>query len=261
MKIILLLLSLSFTLGLANTFSVTGLCTASGNCFQSPNYSPYRYGQDQYDPDKKYGQDQACDITATTSGKIYAVKFDTEPDYDFLTIGGTKYSGYSSNAQHVVPYGVSVTQETVISWVTHYDSYTKTGFEICMYPDCTVGVNTVDCGCGTDLCVADTGLHCSADGECSAGPSCQEGKNTEDCKCGTVACNSFNGRYCTPSQNLCTKTELPSFCIVDGINKAFADKCAEGARDARETSCPTCETCPTTPDELRRAYQALGECT
>ena len=189
---LVLLFSLGLPLGLANTFSVTGPCTASGNCFQS---------HDKYEPGflgVKCGVNEECDITVNEPGILYAVEFETEPDFDFLTIGGTKYSGYSYNAEHVIPRGVSVTPGTDISWSSD-EMYTKTGFEICMYPECTVGSNTVDCGCGTNLCVAATGLCCSGDGECSV-------------------------------------------------------ECSVDTQAALDTSCPT------TADELRLAYQALGEC-
>eukprot|EP01046_Picozoa_sp_COSAG06_P028985 COSAG06_NODE_2654_length_6488_cov_4.182658_2_plen_99_part_00 len=66
------------------TFAVSsGDCTVTegGACFRSPNY-----------PDS-YGASGDCAIAFAGSGFVKSTAFATESGYDYVAIGGTRYSG------------------------------------------------------------------------------------------------------------------------------------------------------------------------
>ena len=94
-------------------FSTTGPCTASGNCFRSPNYP------------NSYNNNDACTITALASGTLSSTTFSTESRYDVLRVDGRSFSGTTG------PNGLSVTTSSSITFAAD-SSYTSSGFEICM---------------------------------------------------------------------------------------------------------------------------------
>jgi hypothetical protein len=78
-------------------FSTTGPCTVDGSCVSSPNF-----GQGSYD------NNEACTIHASSSGTMHATSFETERNFDHLTVGGTRYSGSDG------PVGISVDPSTEV---------------------------------------------------------------------------------------------------------------------------------------------------
>jgi len=92
------------------TWSVSGTgCTMTGNCIQSNNHPA------------SYGNNEACTIQATDVA-LTVEAFSTESGYDFLTIGGTQYSGSSGPA--------SGTYSGPFSWSSDY-SVVSTGWKLC----------------------------------------------------------------------------------------------------------------------------------
>merc|ERR1712060_101467 len=90
------------------TFSGTG-CTCDGNCIQSNNHPG------------SYGNNEACTIDANNVA-FTVDAFSTESGYDFLTVGGSSYSGNSGPADG--------SYDGVISWSSDY-SVTNSGWKLC----------------------------------------------------------------------------------------------------------------------------------
>jgi len=90
------------------TVSGTG-CTKTGNCIQSRNHPG------------SYGNNEACTIDANNVA-FTVDAFSTESGYDFLTVGGVRYSGTSGPA--------SGSYNGVISWSSDY-SVTNSGWKLC----------------------------------------------------------------------------------------------------------------------------------
>merc|ERR1719195_91898 len=84
-------------------------CTMTGNCIQSKNHP------------SSYGNNEACTISAYQAA-ITVEAFNTESRYDFLTIGGTAYSGSSGPP--------SGTYSGDISWASDY-SVVQSGWKLC----------------------------------------------------------------------------------------------------------------------------------
>jgi len=92
------------------TWELTGDgCQMSGNCIQSTNHPA------------SYGNNEACNINAYEVD-LTVEAFSTESGYDFLTMGGTAYSGSSGPA--------SGTYTGVISWSSDY-SVVNSGWKLC----------------------------------------------------------------------------------------------------------------------------------
>jgi len=91
-------------------WSVTGSgCTKVGNCIQSSNHPG------------NYGNNQACTIDANNVA-FTVDAFSTESGYDFLTVGGSTYSGSSGPADGAYA--------GPISWSSDY-SVTSSGWKLC----------------------------------------------------------------------------------------------------------------------------------
>lgn len=100
---------LSSLVGLAYFASADGPCTVTGRCAQRLHYD----------------NNEACTIVVGTGGTIGACpKFDTESDYDILTIDGQDFSGSSC------PEGVEVAPNSTITWQSD-GSVTHSGWKIC----------------------------------------------------------------------------------------------------------------------------------
>merc|ERR1719232_2435110 len=92
------------------TWAVFGSgCEEDGNCIQSKNHPG------------NYGNNEACTIQAQDVA-ISVDAFSTESRYDFLTMGGTAYSGTSGPP--------SQTYTGTISWSSDY-SVTNSGWKLC----------------------------------------------------------------------------------------------------------------------------------
>jgi len=92
------------------TWSVTGTgCAMTGNCIQSSNHP------------SSYGNNEACSINAVAVD-VTVDAFSTESGYDFLTMGGTQYSGNSGPS--------SGTFSGTISWASDY-SVVGSGWKLC----------------------------------------------------------------------------------------------------------------------------------
>jgi len=85
-------------------------CEMSGNCIQSNNHP------------SNYGNYETCNIQLYGSVPITVDAFDTESRYDYLTVGGTRYSGTSGPS--------SGSYTGVISWSSDV-SIGKSGWKLC----------------------------------------------------------------------------------------------------------------------------------
>ena len=92
---------------------LTGPCvfTNGGSCIASPNY-----------PDI-YGRDQQCRITGLPPVPLVVVTFDTEENYDKITVNGIAYSGTTG------PAGI-VPVDGAVNWSSDY-TIARGGWEIC----------------------------------------------------------------------------------------------------------------------------------
>jgi len=92
------------------SWTVTGSgCTQVGNCIQSNNHPG------------SYGNNEECTIDANNVA-FTVDAFSTESGYDFLTVGGSQYSGTSGPA--------SGSYSGAISWSSDY-SVTNSGWKLC----------------------------------------------------------------------------------------------------------------------------------
>ena len=76
------------------------------------------------DGDGDYGNDESCEAEALSPVTIQAESFMTESGYDFVTVGGVRYSG------SVAPSDVVMADGDLLSWSSDY-SVTSGGFSIC----------------------------------------------------------------------------------------------------------------------------------
>ena len=74
-----------------------------------------------------YGNSEACTIQVNVAGSLTATSFSVESGYDYVTIGGTQYSGSSG------PNNVAVAAGTSFSWYAD-GSVTYPGWTICLAP-------------------------------------------------------------------------------------------------------------------------------
>merc|ERR1719401_345237 len=88
-----------------------GDCETDADCIQSPNY-PASYGNNHY-----------CKIKTTTPGKVSVKDFDTEGQYDKITISGTGYAGSTG------PDCVEI--KSSMEW-TSDNSVVRGGWKICL---------------------------------------------------------------------------------------------------------------------------------
>ena len=203
---------------------VSGSCTTSGKCFESPNYP------------SNYGIHQTCLIKVLSVGGaevLASTAFNTEAGYDELTINGTAYSGTAG------PVGVAVSAGDSITWSSD-DYMSDLGFQVCLGVTCAqmsgVTLNSGPCVCGGTRCTADSGLFCYADGSnCSTSAlticSIQDGSvtNNASCTCGSEKCTAASGLFCYASSNFCSS--LASCDTTDGsaANEAASCKCGSEA--------------------------------
>jgi subtilisin family serine protease len=90
---------------------VTGSgCAEDGACVSSLNHPA------------NYGNNQVCQVTLYGDVSISVDAFNTESRYDYLTIGGTRYSGTSGPSSGVY--------SGVITWSSDY-SVTRSGWKLC----------------------------------------------------------------------------------------------------------------------------------
>jgi|TARA_B110000091_G_scaffold158284_1_gene168696 hypothetical protein len=228
---------------LTDKFEVkSGSCTTSGACFQSPNYP------------SNYEESQTCTIKVLNVGdgeKLYSTAFNTESDYDELTIGVTKYSGTAG------PGGVVVSTNDEFSWSS--DGVTvRSGFRICLAQICsqtngaTINTNTESsCGCGSTVCDGTKGMYClAASNKCAATKITdkflvKEGKCTTsgDCFQSPNYPRNYDSACCDEDETCTIKV------LSDGINeklfvKAFdtyinEDKLMIGGTEYSGTTGPT----------------------
>ena len=90
--------------------------TEDGTCFSSPNYP------------NQYVNSDSCDIFVEEEAvTLNAIAFNTELDYDFLTVNSVEYSGPTTAYS---PQGAVVSVGASISWRTNIERI-RSGFKIC----------------------------------------------------------------------------------------------------------------------------------
>merc|ERR1719414_2348554 len=85
-------------------------CVEVGNCVQSSNHPG------------NYGNNQQCNVVLYGDVSISVEAFSTEARYDYLTIGGARYSGTNGPSSGVY--------SGVIAWSSDY-SVTRSGWKLC----------------------------------------------------------------------------------------------------------------------------------
>ena len=102
-----------------NDFVVlSGPCTASGGCTQSPNYPA------------EYGNSESCEIVAPAK-PLYFTDFATEGGYDLLKINGEVYSGSSHPPQRVIT-------SDIVQWMSD-GIVSSNGWQICIVSGLKLG--------------------------------------------------------------------------------------------------------------------------
>ena len=96
-------------------------CQVSGNCVS--------------DGAGSHGNNEACTIQVQTTGTISSPEFNTESGYDYITIGGRRYSGDRG------PNDVAVFAGSTFTWRSD-SSVTRPGWRLCL----AAGANTGGCG-------------------------------------------------------------------------------------------------------------------
>jgi len=106
-------------------------CTMSGSCVSSSNHPG------------NYGNNEQCSITLFGDIPLSVEAFNTEARYDFLTMGGTQYSGSSGPS--------SGTYSGVINWNSDFSIVTS-GWRLCrtdqaaeVSPQNTIDLNVAQC--------------------------------------------------------------------------------------------------------------------
>jgi len=93
---------------------VSGPCTVSGPCAQSPNFP------------QPYGPDERCELSLPPGSQVVVTTFRTEANYDKLTIGGQSYSGEGREIQ-----GQTLTVTGPITWRSD-ESESAGGWQLCL---------------------------------------------------------------------------------------------------------------------------------
>ena len=192
---------------LTDKFEVkSGSCGTSGACFQSPNYP------------SNYEESQTCTIKVLNVGdgeKLYSTAFNTESDYDELTIGSTAYSGTAG------PSGVSASTNDEFSWSSD-GATVKSGFKICLAKICShtngATINTESsCGCGSTVCDGTSGMFCFASGN-----KCAATKIADKFQVTAGSCTTSES--CFQSPNYPSNYDMDGTCTIkvlrsDGANE------------------------------------------
>ena len=102
------------------SFTSDGSCTVSGDCISSPNFP------------QPYSNSQQRTITANMPGKLSVTDFQTERNFDYLSINDV---GYSGSGIEYSPDGVRVETSTSIRWATDASGLNN-GWNMCLEADC-----------------------------------------------------------------------------------------------------------------------------
>lgn len=73
----------------------------------------------------EHGDNEDCTIRVPSSGRLTATQFDTERNFDYVTIGGARYEGTAG------PDGVAVAAGSTFTWRSD-GSVTNAGWTICL---------------------------------------------------------------------------------------------------------------------------------
>jgi predicted outer membrane repeat protein len=199
--------------------SNTGQCAVDGNCFSSLDYD----------------SDEMCTFTMGEDGVLNVISFETESDYDMLTVGESEYSGMNG------PQGISVFAGDEITWYSD-ESETRAGFEICVAvaDPCAASSTPSDDGSdGNFYCIngGDVGGWWDEDGS-SCTCTCNTGLGGPNC---AICATGYSGTPpddCSP--NLCQATLTST---DDGSDGNFY--CINGGDIGGTTGSCTCSSCKT----------------
>lgn len=125
-------LTVSSTTSVTATFTpsawrVTGPCTLSGTCVESPNYP------------EPYGPNERCEFSLPPNSVVTIVDFATELNYDRLTINGRDYSGPG----HAIVGKPFVVES--LSWRTD-ESRSERGWKLCLEESLSWRFSEADAG-------------------------------------------------------------------------------------------------------------------
>jgi hypothetical protein len=103
--------------------SATGPCVVNGDCVCSSNFQAASCAATS-DASRRYGNDEACNVTFAQPVALHVHLFSTERGSDLLFADGARYSGTHG------PDGVVA---SALSWHSD-DSTRRSGFKICAHP-------------------------------------------------------------------------------------------------------------------------------
>ena len=83
---------------------MSGPCVVSGQCVHSHNYPG------------SYADDEHCTLQPVHGQPLRVQAFNTEEDYDFLTINGVRYSGSGGTDEHGNSIPEDIVPDREITW-------------------------------------------------------------------------------------------------------------------------------------------------
>jgi hypothetical protein len=190
----------------------TGSCAVDGSCFSSLSYT----------------NSESCTFTVNSGGELQVTSFETEANYDTLTVGGVEYDGTNG------PEGVIINAGETIEWFSD-SSATRAGFEICIGSTCAASTNPSDDGSSGDFYCINGGSVGGSSGICTC-TGCNLGFGGPNC---AVCAAGYSGDDCGTA-DACV---LTSTATDDGSDGNFY--CINGGSVGGTTGSCTCTGCDT----------------
>jgi hypothetical protein len=194
--------------------SNTGQCSVNGNCFSSLNYEI----------------NEGCMFTMDEGGVLNVVSFETESNWDTLTVGESQYDGMTG------PQGISVSAGEIITWYSD-EIETRAGFEICVEDSCVASSTPSDDGSDGNFYCINGGSVGGYSSSCTC-TSCNIGFSGPNC---AICATGYSGSPpddCSPDACQATSTSTD-----DGSDSFFY--CINGGDIGGTTGSCTCSSCNT----------------
>ncbi|GMH78512.1 hypothetical protein TrST_g6502 [Triparma strigata] len=157
--------------------SSTRSCYVSGACFGTGS------------ADGMYSDNEACTFTFSDDVGFAVGRFDTESNYDKLTVNGNQYSGTSG------PSAGSVTAGQEITWSSDGGGQ-RPGFEICTGDPCVASTSPSDDGSDGNFYCINGGTAGGLPGSCTC--TCKVGSEGPNCATVSATCPADMGYSGTP---------------------------------------------------------------
>jgi hypothetical protein len=200
-------------LGITLSGSSSGNCAVNGNCFSSLDY----------------GNNEQCTFTMGEDGALNVISFETESNYDELTVGGIQYDGTNG------PQGISVSAGEEITWSSD-GGITRAGFEICVGNPCVASSAPSDDGSDGNFYCINGGSVGGYGSSCTC--TCTTGVGGPNCAICATGYSRSPPDDCSPDP--CQAT---SDSTDDGSDGNFY--CINGGDIGGTTGSCTCSSCNT----------------